>query len=276
MAYLSAILYFHLSTFERLNQAIMSMKPKFQFILFILFCAITLNANAQKVGRFAAIEVYRSSDLVITQISKNAYVHISFLQTDDFGYVPCNGVVLVNNNEALVFDTPTTDSVSLKLIYWIRDSLQASIKAIVPTHFHNDCLGGLKAFQELKIPSYANQKTIELATLNNFVVPSKGFEGAITLKLDKEPVRIQFFGEGHTVDNVVGYFPKEELLFGGCLIKELNATKGYLGDANISQWSTTVEKIKRTYPKLKVVVPGHGAYGDIKLLDYTISLFSPK
>lgn len=254
----------------------MKFRVGFFLFLFLFFCGRSFIAYAQEVGRSAAIEVYRSSDLVITQISKNTYVHVSFLQTNDFGYVPCNGVVLVNNKEALVFDTPTTDSVSSKLIHWIRDSLQASVKAVVPTHFHNDCLGGLNAFQESKIPSYANQKTIELAALNNFVVPSKGFKTSFTLKLDKEPVIIQFFGEGHTVDNVVGYFPKEELLFGGCLIKEINATKGYLGDANVSQWSATVEKIKRKYPNLKIVVPGHGAYGDKKLLDYTINLFSAK
>lgn len=252
------------------------MKFKFCFFLFVFFCGRTFNSSAEEEGKVYPLEVYRSSDLVITQISKNAYVHVSFLQTNDFGYVPCNGVVLVNNKEALVFDTPTTDSVSSKLIYWIRDSLKASVKAVVPTHFHNDCLGGLKAFQELKIPSYANQKTIQLAALNNFVVPSRGFKTSFTYKLDKVPVIIQFFGEGHTIDNVVGYFPKDELLFGGCLIKEINATKGYLGDANVSQWSATVEKIKRAYPNLKIVVPGHGAFGDTKLLDYTIDLFRPK
>lgn len=31
-------------------------------------------------------------------------------------------------------------------------------------------------------------------------------------------------------------------MFGGCLIKELDAGKGYLGDANVADWSSTVEK----------------------------------
>ena len=59
-------------------------------------------------------------------------------------------------------------------------------------------------------------------------------------------------------------------MFGGCLIKEMNATKGYLHDANVKDWSATVEKVKE-YPHVKVVVPGHGKYGDVKLLDYTIN-----
>ena len=62
-------------------------------------------------------------------------------------------------------------------------------------------------------------------------------------------------------------------MFGGCLIKELNAGKGYLGDANVTDWSGTVEKVKMEYPNVKIIVPGHGEYGSKKLLDYTINLF---
>jgi metallo-beta-lactamase class B len=88
-----------------------------------------------------------------------------------------------------------------------------------------------------------------------------------------EKIIAKFFGEGHTKDNIVGYFPSENVLFGGCLIKELNANKGYLGDATLADWSNTVQKIKKEYPKVKIVVPGHGDYGNAKLLDYTIHLF---
>jgi metallo-beta-lactamase class B len=31
------------------------------------------------------------------------------------------------------------------------------------------------------------------------------------------------------------------------LLKELDASKGYLGDANVSAWSDTVEKVKKEY-----------------------------
>jgi metallo-beta-lactamase class B len=62
-------------------------------------------------------------------------------------------------------------------------------------------------------------------------------------------------------------------LFGGCLIKTLKASKGYLDDANVQAWSATVEAVKQAYPNAQVVVPGHGDYGNNKLLDYTIKLF---
>ncbi len=99
------------------------------------------------------------------------------------------------------------------------------------------------------------------------------FRDSLILKVGNENIIAKFFGEGHTKDNIVGYFPGDNILFGGCLIKEINATKGFLGDANIAAWSATVEKVKKEYAAAKIIIPGHGAYGNTKLLDYTIKLF---
>lgn len=240
----------------------------------IILCSfIILSCSSQNKNAFKAKKIYESKDLVITQISENSFIHTSFKQTNDFGNVPCNGLIVKDHNETIVFDTPTQDKSSEELIRWINEKLHAKINAIIPTHFHDDSLGGLMAFHKHNIPSYSYAKTIELAKENNFVIPENDFNDSLVLKVGDKDVTAKFFGEGHTRDNFVGYFPGENILFGGCLLKELEAGKGYLGDANISAWSKTVEKVKKEYPNVKVVVPGHGDYGDGKLLDYTIDLF---
>ncbi len=44
-------------------------------------------------------------------------------------------------------------------------------------------------------------------------------------------------GAGHTKDNVVVYFPKERILFGGCFIKDNKATgMGNIADADLAAW----------------------------------------
>ncbi len=224
-------------------------------------------------GAVAQQKLYTSDRLTITTLSENSFVHTSFLQTDDFGKVACNGLIIRSGHEVAIFDTPTDDPSSQELFRWVQDVLKCKIVAIVPTHFHNDCLGGLAVFHAAGIPSLANEKTIELATQHQMTVPQKGFAENTRIALEGKEVLIRFFGEGHTRDNVVAYFPAEEVLFGGCLIKELGATKGFLGDANVPAWSETVSKIQAAYPKVKHVVPGHGATGDAKLLDYTRQLF---
>ena len=251
------------------NQVKLIMK----LLIIIAIATINVSCGYQNQDTFKPKVVYKSDDLVITQLSENSFEHTSFLQTEDFGNVPCNGLIVRNSNEVIVFDTPTNDTCSNELIRWINDVLHCRINAIVPTHFHNDCLGGLNAFHKNGIPSYAYFKTIELAKENNFVIPQHGFKDPLTLKIGNETVTAQFFGEGHTQDNIVGYFPAENVMFGGCLVKELNAEKGYLGDANIAAWPKTVENVKAAYPNAEIIVPGHGAYGNTALLDYTISLF---
>ncbi len=249
------------------------MKFIIKTLLIILIFITNLNCSSQKRSAFQPKEVYTSEDLIIIQISENSYQHTSFLQTQDFGKVPCNGLIVSNNKETIVFDTPTNDTSSEELIKWINGTLHSKINAIIPTHFHNDCLAGLQAFHNNNIPSYAYSKTIEFANENNFVVPKNSFNDALVLNVGHEKIIVKFFGEGHTKDNVVGYFPSENILFGGCLIKELDAGKGYLGDSNVANWSSTVETIKREYPNVQIVVPGHGKFGNKELLDYTIKLF---
>jgi metallo-beta-lactamase class B len=252
------------------------MKIIIETLLIIVISITGLHGMAQKQAAFKPREVYRSSDLVITQITENSFEHTSFKQTNDFGNVPCNGLIVTNSNEAIVFDTPTNNKSAEELVKWIEETLHCKINAVIPTHFHDDCLGGLKAFVEKGIPSYGYFKTIELAKEQGFVVPGNSFKDSLILPVGKENIIAKFFGEGHTKDNIVGYFPAENILFGGCLIKELKASKGYLGDANIADWSGTVQKVKKEYPHVKVIVPGHGAFGNKKLLDYTIKLFSTR
>lgn len=219
------------------------------------------------------MQFIQAQQITLKQLSENTFIHTSYLQTDDFGLVPCNGLVIRNGQQALVFDTPTDDKGAKELIRLVQDSLHCKIVMVIPTHFHNDCLGGLKAFHDAGIASIANELTLELAKNSGAEVPQFSFHKSFTFKVGNENVWIRFLGQGHTRDNVVGYFPKEKVLFGGCLIKELGASKGFLGDANVNEWPATVAKVKKAFPRVKWVVPGHGDAGDASLLDYTRKLF---
>jgi metallo-beta-lactamase class B len=92
-------------------------------------------------------------------LAPNSYQHISYLKTNDFGNVPCNGLVVVDDKEAIDFQ-PTDDKGSEELILWLTATQKCKIKAIIPTHFHDDCLGGLGIFEKYQIPSYANEKPL--------------------------------------------------------------------------------------------------------------------
>jgi len=217
--------------------------------------------------------VYKTETLVIEQITPTVFKHKTYLQTQDFGRVGCNGMVYIRNNEALIFDTPTSDAVSKELIEWVITKKKATISGVVVNHFHKDCLGGLNEFHTQGISSYANSLTITLAKMKNWTLPQNGFDGKLTLTLGAHKVITQFLGEGHTKDNTVSYLESERVLYGGCMLKSLNASKGNLEDANELAWPNTVATVKKAFPNIEIVIPGHGKVGDASLLDYTIQLF---
>lgn len=247
------------------------MKPILK-ILFLFLISTFFSCNSQKSSAEPET-VYQSDGLIINKLSENVYQHISYFNSETFGKVSCNGMVVKDGNETVIFDTPVDDKSSGELISWIKNNLHSRVKAVIPTHFHEDCVGGLKEFRKNKIPSYSNNKTIEFARAKGFNVPDHGFSDNLTLTVGKEKVYARFFGEGHTKDNVVGYFPKEHAMFGGCLIKEAGASKGNLEDANVQAWPSTVENVKKAYPNARIIIPGHGKTGGQELLDYTIKLF---
>ncbi|MDQ3291243.1 MAG: subclass B1 metallo-beta-lactamase, partial [Bacteroidota bacterium] len=76
-----------------------------------------------------------TENLTLQQVNRNVYQHISYLQTESFGKVTCNGMIVFNKNEAIIFDTPPDNSTSLELINWVEKELHCKIKAIIPTHF---------------------------------------------------------------------------------------------------------------------------------------------
>jgi len=236
--------------------------------LSLLICFVAINSRAQK-----SIPVYQSDQLVVEKLKGGIYRHISFLSTEDFGKVRCNGMIVTSGKDALIVDTPTNDAVSEELIEWVEEVLKKKVTNVVATHFHHDCLGGLGEFHARNIPSFASFKTIELAQSNNSPVPLNGFGGSLEITVGQLTVLNQYFGEGHTVDNIVVYVPKKKVLFGGCLIKSMGADKGYLGDANIKEWPQTLAAVKSKFGSAKIVIPGHGPPGNVDLLNFTIALF---
>lgn len=187
-----------------------SQKPSFIFIVLTILLFGTNNKVSAKhlpVDTSVYISndsniVYQSNNLHIKKLSAHVYQHISFLNTNSFGRVECNGMVVVNNKEAMVFDTPTDDKSSAELISYFSQQLGCTIKAIVPTHFHEDCVGGLESFRKNKIPAFASSRTIALLQTKDPAIIShlRSFNNSVQFTIGGKKVYAEYFGEGHTKD----------------------------------------------------------------------------
>ncbi len=49
---------------------------------------------------------------------------------------------------------------------------------------------------------------------------------------------------------------------------------GYIADANLVEWPNSVERIKDKYKDAKIVIPGHGDWGDNQLISHTIDILN--
>ncbi len=217
---------------------------------------------------------YMSESLIIRKLKKGVYIHTSYLDTNDFGKVSCNGLIYFNGGQLFIADTPATEKASIELLEHLSKFTEIDNLGVVATHFHTDCTAGYDAFFKYKIASYNSVKSMEIANKLEITSAQRYFHDGFEMAVGKGSVEGKYFGEGHTSDNIVVYLLNEKVLFGGCLIKELGADQGNLDDANISEWALSVERLKQNYPDVEIVVPGHGKEGGKKLLDYTIKLFS--
>ncbi|NWF88331.1 MAG: subclass B1 metallo-beta-lactamase [Ignavibacteriaceae bacterium] len=218
-----------------------------------------------------------NQDIELIKINENAYVHISYSYVPEWGKIASNGLVFINGNEAALFDTPMTDSLTKDLVNWIHDSFKVKIKLFVPNHWHSDCMGGLAYLQSLGIESYANELTVQLAKSKNLPLPSYGFEDSITLHLGDKKIFCEFLGAAHSLDNIVIWIPSEEILFAGCMVKEIKSKSlGNTIDGDLIAYPETLRKVMNKYMEVKYIIPGHGQFGGVELIKHTLDLCSKK
>lgn len=240
-------------------------------LLIISFIATVNSAAAQLVNN----EIIISDGLSVIRLNDNLYQHISNLQIDS-GKVKCNGLIYINQNEAIICDTPTNEKFSRQLLDWFsKNHPGVKIKAIIANHFHEDCVGGLTEFHRAGIKSYGHVLGPELMKLkkDTFDTPKNLFSSALEIKVGNKKIINYYPGEAHTRDNIITWIPAENTIFGGCMVKSMNAKKGNLADANVKAWPSTIRKVRDFCPTAKTIIPGHGDAGGQELLDYTIKLF---
>jgi metallo-beta-lactamase class B len=209
----------------------------------------------------------------LIRLSDRCYIHVSYYDLKKTRHFPANGLVYILGEEAVVVDTAWTEKETGALLDWLKDGLGVRVAAVVVTHWHVDCMGGLAEVHRRNIPSYAHQLTREAARRRELPVPVVGFSNALTLRLGDHEIECRYPGPGHTRDNIVVWIGEEKLLFGGCLLKATAwRALGYLGDAVVEQWPCTLKKVLKAFPQAEIVIPGHGRRGGLELIHHTIDL----
>jgi metallo-beta-lactamase class B/metallo-beta-lactamase class B GIM len=232
-----------------------------------------------------AMSAESSGQLTITQLSSNALVtanqaqatqiqlfeYQSYFKTEDFGLVDANGLVVVEGKEAYLIDTPWSEKDTIALVEWIKQQ-GFVLKASISTHSHADRTAGIGYLNSIGVSTHVSAMTQKILTTHHQTLANQPFDGDSFI-LANGLLEARYLGAGHTIDNIVVWLPKAQLLFGGCLVKSAHSkSMGYIAEASLTDWPVTISKVKATYPDAEVIVPGHGAIGNAQLLDHTQGL----
>jgi metallo-beta-lactamase class B len=214
-----------------------------------------------------------SDDLELIQISDKTFIHVSYIISPKWGRVDANGLVFINEKQAFLFDTPWTELQTENLISWIEDSMNVEIVGFIPNHWHEDCMGGLGYILKNGIKSYANQMSIDIAKAKGLPVPEYGFNDSLELKLGEKLIDCYYLGAAHSMDNIIVWIPSEQILFTSCMVKNIHSKNlGNTADGDLISYPITLTKVMKKFPLAKIVLPGHGEYGGLELIEHTLEL----
>lgn len=235
--------------------------------LFVLCLFISAIAFGQK----------RPVKISITHLTKNFYVCTSYGYPDaKSAPYPANSLFAVTDKGIVLVNSPWGDEQTQQLIDSVKRRFNKKIIFCIATHFHDDCLGGFDVLKKQGAKTYSSRQTYTLAKKENNELPQYTFAHDTTFNIAGITLKTYYPGEGHTHDNIVVWLPQHKILFGGCLVKSLEAdNKGFTGDANLEQWPSSIKNVQGHFKDARYVIPGHlGWRGGLKQLSHTLHVLN--
>ncbi len=211
-------------------------------------------------------------DLKVTHLTGNFYIY------ESFGYyqgqrIGANAMYLVTRDGVVLFDTPWDTAQFQNLLDTILFRHHKRVVMCICTHFHEDRSGGLEYYRSKGIKTYTTKKTDSISKLAGMKRAEFLIDKDTTFQIGRYKFQTIYPGEGHTVDNIVVWFAKEKVLYGGCLIKSAAArTLGNLEDANRNEYAQTIRNVQSRCRNPKYIITGHDDWKDPNSLKRTLEM----
>lgn len=210
--------------------------------------------------------------LVITPLTGDFYIYTTY-NTYQGNRTPANGMYLVTEVGVVMFDTPWDTTQFQPLLDSIQVKHGKPVTMCFATHWHSDKTAGLTYYRNLGIRTYTTTRTDELSKKNNAKRAEFLMTQDTTFRVGQYAFEVYYPGEGHTLDNIVIWFEREKILYGGCLIKgATDKTLGYLGDANTQAYAATLENVQKKCADPKQILVAHSDWTNLNSLKHSIKL----
>ncbi|HQR91904.1 MAG: subclass B1 metallo-beta-lactamase [Bacteroidetes bacterium 24-39-8] len=210
--------------------------------------------------------------LKITALKGDFYIYTTY-NTYQESRTPANGMYLVTKKAVILFDTPWDTTQFQPLLDSIKKRHQKSVIFCLATHWHGDRTAGLEYYRRQGIKTYTTTLTDQLSKKENAKRAEFLIAKDTVFHFDQYSFETYYPGEGHTADNIVVWFNKEKILYGGCLIKGADAENlGYLGDGNTKAYETTLLNVQKKFADPKYIIVSHSDWNNINSLKHSIQM----
>jgi len=210
--------------------------------------------------------------LIITHLTGDFYIYTTYGSYQG-NPVPANGMYLVTSLGVVMFDTPWDSSSFQPLLDSIKIKHKKEVVLCIATHFHADRTAGLEYYKRKGIRTYTTKQTDDFSKIRNEKRAEFLIYKDTSFTIGQHRFQTYYGGQGHTPDNIVIWFDKEKILYGGCLVKSTEAGDlGNLSDANVKAWSVTIKNIQYKFQNPNYIIPGHLNWQSKVSLAHTLDL----
>ncbi len=187
--------------------------------------------------------------------------------------VPSNSMYMVTSKGVVLFDTPWDSTQFQPLLDSIKLKHDKEVVLCISTHFHGDRTAGLEYYRKKGIKTFTTVQTDGLSKKGGNKRAEFLMYKDTVFKVGEHSFQTYYGGQGHSPDNIIIWVPKEKILYGGCLVKSTDADDlGYLGDANVKEWPTTIKNIQQRFVHPVYIIPGHDGWSSNQSLIHTLNL----
>jgi glyoxylase-like metal-dependent hydrolase (beta-lactamase superfamily II) len=212
------------------------------------------------------------SPLQISHLTGDFYVYKTFNKYKG-NLISANAMYLVTDKGVVMFDCPWDKTQFQPLLDSIKAKHNKEVIMYFATHSHGDRAGGLDFYKQKGVKTYTIKLTDQILKKNNentaeFIIPND-----TVFKVANHDFRVYYPGKGHASDNIVVWFDKEKILYGGCFIKSTVAGDlGFLGDADVKEWKKSIEKTQQKFKNPQYIIPGHDDWSGTESLNHTLKM----
>jgi metallo-beta-lactamase class B len=208
----------------------------------------------------------------ITHLTGNFYIYTTYKDYEGSPF-PANGMYLVTDGGAVLFDTPWDSTQFQPLLDSIKLRHGKDAIMSISTHFHADRTAGIDYYKQRGIKTWSSLYTQKLCKEEKEPIAEYAFTKDTTFTIGSYTFQTFYPGNGHAPDNIVLWFPKDKILYGGCFIKSMESKGlGNLSHADPKAWKISAQKTIKQFPSPAYIIPGHGSWQSNKGLQHTLKL----